>query len=212
MGQDLVEARIQLRCVDIGIGPPGVPARLRATREAGEWRLYASSPSGTVAPLVGWLEAQAPVDIEVDSARLVTASFREPPRPLAFLSEPPVAEATLDPSGVLSVFARGARQEVHALLVQLEAAGLAPHVRHLAPPLHHEPLLTGAQDAAVRAAASAGFYQVPRKLTLHELAASMGVSTSSLSERLRRAEARLVMRYVREDGHRAHVEAARDPE
>lgn len=202
---DLVDARVETRCQALGVSPPEVPARLRLERDDDGWRLYASSPEPSVAPLIRWLERHAPSEIGVDAARLVTASFPTPPRSLAILAEPGVTEATIDPEGRLCLFVHGPREDVHALLSRLQKEGVPLQVKHLARPLAHPPLLTPGQEEAVRAAADAGYYLIPRALTLHDLASSLGVSPASLSERLRRAEARLVMRYVREHGQDASV-------
>lgn len=183
------------------MSPPEVPARLRLEKDERGWRLYASSPEPSVAPLVRWLEAHRPAEMGVDETRVVTAWFPVPPRPLALLAEPEVTEATVDPEGRLCLFAHGQREVVQALLSRLQREGFEIRVKHLAPPPPSAPLLTPGQEEAVRAAADAGYYLIPRALTLHELAASLGVSPASLSERLRRAEARLVTRYVQEHGH-----------
>jgi predicted DNA binding protein len=62
-----------------------------------------------------------------------------------------------------------------------------------------DPSLTPEQDAAVRAAVEHGYYQTPRGIETYELAEKLGVPGSTLSYRLRRAEARLADAYV--DGY-----------
>jgi predicted DNA binding protein len=53
-------------------------------------------------------------------------------------------------------------------------------------------LLTDRQREVLRAAVREGYFTVPRECTLAELSDSIGVDKSSVSETLRRAEARLV--------------------
>lgn len=57
-------------------------------------------------------------------------------------------------------------------------------------------ILTPTQLEALDAALEAGYYDIPRDITLRDLAESLGVSASSLSERIRRAEARLVRTHL----------------
>ena len=52
--------------------------------------------------------------------------------------------------------------------------------------------LTTKQRETLRTAVEAGYFDVPRGVELHELAAQLGVSSQSVSERLRRGTARLV--------------------
>jgi predicted DNA binding protein len=56
-----------------------------------------------------------------------------------------------------------------------------------------------AQCEALRAAIEHGYYETPRQIDLSELAAIVDVPRSTLSYRLRRAEARLVKRFVGDD-------------
>ncbi|RLM76871.1 transcriptional regulator, partial [Halobellus sp. Atlit-38R] len=58
--------------------------------------------------------------------------------------------------------------------------------------------LTGEQDAAVRAAVDHGYYETPREIETYELAERLGIPGSTLSYRLRRAEAKLAEAYVSE--------------
>ena len=60
--------------------------------------------------------------------------------------------------------------------------------------------LTDPQRAAVRTAYEMGYFEIPRTATLAEVAAELGISASSCSERLRRAQTHLVETHV--DGAR----------
>lgn len=57
-------------------------------------------------------------------------------------------------------------------------------------------LLTDRQQEVLERAFRAGYYEVPRDCTLASVAADLGVDTSTASEVLRRAEARLVERHL----------------
>jgi predicted DNA binding protein len=56
-----------------------------------------------------------------------------------------------------------------------------------------------AQRRALHAAVDRGYYEIPRRVELDELAAALSVPRSTLSYRLRRAEARLVEAFVESD-------------
>jgi predicted DNA binding protein len=56
--------------------------------------------------------------------------------------------------------------------------------------------LTGTQYESLLIAAELGYYDVPRNITLSELAEQLNVSHQALSERLRRGHGALVSRYV----------------
>ncbi|WP_129115698.1 helix-turn-helix domain-containing protein [Halegenticoccus tardaugens] len=62
-----------------------------------------------------------------------------------------------------------------------------------------EELLPREQRDALRAAVEHGYYETPRDVDLSELAADLGVPRSTLSYRLRRAEAQLATQFVAGD-------------
>jgi len=58
--------------------------------------------------------------------------------------------------------------------------------------------LTKRQEQVTRMAFERGYFDFPRKVGLKELAASFNVSTSTLSEILRKGQRRIMMRYFSE--------------
>jgi hypothetical protein len=56
--------------------------------------------------------------------------------------------------------------------------------------------LTGAQVEALTTAYDMGSFEIPRRTTVAEIAAELGISSPALSERLRRAESHLVEQFV----------------
>ncbi|XVH33260.1 helix-turn-helix domain-containing protein (plasmid) [Haloferacaceae archaeon DSL9] len=65
--------------------------------------------------------------------------------------------------------------------------------------------LTPEQDAAVRAAVEHGYYQTPRGIETYELAEKLDIPGSTLSYRLRRAEAQLAEFYVADHSSSTHL-------
>jgi predicted DNA binding protein len=69
-----------------------------------------------------------------------------------------------------------------------------------------DPSLPPEQDASMRAAVEHGYYRTPRGIETYELAEELGLPGSTLSYRLRRAEAQLAEAYVTD-----HSPSARHP-
>ena len=57
-------------------------------------------------------------------------------------------------------------------------------------------LLTERQQGLVRTAVDAGYYNTPRECTLTELAEIVDIATSTASETLHRAEAKIITQFV----------------
>jgi hypothetical protein len=88
----------------------------------------------------------------------------------------------------LQEFLRAVRKQSEDLGFQLLYAGPP---RELA-----APGLTSAEEATLRAARRLGYYDVPRRIGVRDVAQAEGLSPSAASYRLRRAEAKLVTLYL----------------
>lgn len=60
-------------------------------------------------------------------------------------------------------------------------------------------MLTQKQELAIIYAYLMGYYQFPRKVSLKELAAKLGLSVSTLAELMRKAEAKIIEAYIRHE-------------
>jgi hypothetical protein len=186
------------RADEFGFSPPPAPLRLKLVKAAASWTLFLQSTTGVPpAKIVEWLPAAGLLRLEFGSRHVIRADFQPLPEAWARSFQGVGLEfARLEPDGAASVTITGSRAALAAFarrlygptapleLVQLHAVG--------------KPLsfLTLPQDDALRAAVAAGYYRIPRALNLHELAHKLGISSASLSERLRRAEGRIISRYV----------------
>lgn len=74
-----------------------------------------------------------------------------------------------------------------------------------AAPEDAESTLTPEQDAAVRAAIEHGYYKRPREIEAYELAEKLGLPGSTLTYRLRRAEAQLAEAYATDHSPSPHL-------
>lgn len=79
---------------------------------------------------------------------------------------------------------------------QLEAFGISYTLHALDHDHAPEDLLTEEQQALVETAIEAGYYDVPRTCTLTELADVAGIAKSTCSEKLHRAESKIVRSFV----------------
>ena len=64
---------------------------------------------------------------------------------------------------------------------------------------HTTEVVPAEQREALQTAVEHGYYETPRKVDLSELAAEIGIPRSTLSYRLRRAEAQLAKQFVAGD-------------
>lgn len=88
------------------------------------------------------------------------------------------------------------RERLSDLGEQLETVGVPFEVERIGDEEAPEPVLTERQAALVEAAVERGYYDTPRTCSLTELADSLGLVTSTVSEVLQRAAGTLAKRYV----------------
>jgi hypothetical protein len=89
---------------------------------------------------------------------------------------------------------------------QLEGFGIPFTVNEVRRRVEPESLLTDRQLALVHAAVERGYYDPPRRCSLTELAADVGLAKSTCSETLHRVEGRIVERFL-EDVDSATIES-----
>lgn len=186
----------------LGFSPPPIGLRLKLVRSSVAWSLYLQPlEPAPVGQLVDWLEAWTPLRIEFGSRRILRADFD--PLPEAWRSRYASIDldmARLMPDGSAQALVKGPRAAIAAFSRVIALPAVPVEVRRVGDSPSDERLLTKAQDEALRVAVAAGYYKIPRPLNLHDLAARLGISSASLSERLRRAEGRVIARYVNEGG------------
>jgi predicted DNA binding protein len=82
------------------------------------------------------------------------------------------------------------------LLSQLNQQGVKANITRVSQ-ISDSESLTAHQRSVIEYALSSGFYEYPRRTGLQELSRSLGVSPSTLNERLRRAERKIISSYLR---------------
>ncbi|HLE96818.1 MAG TPA: helix-turn-helix domain-containing protein [Candidatus Thermoplasmatota archaeon] len=162
------------------------------------WTVFLQSASEIhAAKVVAWLPTSGLLRLEFGSHRVIRADFEPLPDAWARVFLGVTLEfARLEPNGAASVRITGSRAALAKFARRLYGA-TAPlelvELRATEPPVT---FLTLPQDDALRVAVAAGYYRIPRALNLDELAKKLGITSASLSERLRRAEGRIISRYV----------------
>jgi len=193
-----VVGRFVGRAEKLGFAVPPASLRLKVLKTPTHWTVFLQSTLDVpAAKIVDWLPPEGLLRIEFGSRRVLRADFQHLPEAWARTFQGVALEfARLDPNGGASVTVTGRRSALASFARRLYGPSAPLELVHLQtaqPPLS---LLTLPQDGALRAAVAAGYYRIPRALNLDELATRLGVSSASLSERLRRAEGRIITRYV----------------
>ncbi|MFB6156481.1 MAG: helix-turn-helix domain-containing protein [Haloferacaceae archaeon] len=132
-------------------------------------------------------EREALIQFET-SEPLLLMSIRESGIPL----EPPIT--IVDGTATLEVTAP--RDRLSTLADQLESFGMAFEVRYVRQTVDSADLLTEGQREIITRAVELGYYDTPRECTLTGLAEDLGVAKSTASERLHRAEEKVVKEFV----------------
>lgn len=122
------------------------------------------------------------------------------PRLLGALQESrlPVEHPVRIADGEATITVAGARERLSMFVEALEAIGIQVDVRYVHESLDAEEFLTDGQRDLLAAAIDAGYYDTPRGSTLTELADQRGIAKSTASERLHRAEGKVLKRFARE--------------
>lgn len=193
-----VSARLRTSASLLGFTPPPVLLRLKLLEGPHYWSLFLQpQENARISILIEWIEPWSPLRVEFGSRKVLRADFD--PLPAAWRQRFRSLELqmlTLSPDGTAAAHVIGSHAALAAfgrtLSTDLET------ISQVGDTPRDVPLLTRAQDEALRAAIQAGYYRIPRPLNLHQLAAKLGISPASLSERLRRAEGRVILRYANE--------------
>lgn len=190
------------RTADLGFHPPPFALRLRLLATAERGRLYMqANPPGPVARAAEWLEPYGPRRVEFEDGHVLRVEFDALPEAWLACFRNVAADAIhLQPDGTALVTVTGERAGVAAFAARLGGKGRSVRVRPVATTPARPPLLTAPQESALRAAVACGYYDIPRPINLRDLAGRLGVTSASLSERLRRAEGRVIKRYVADGG------------
>ena len=198
-----VSAQFDVPVGSLGLPHPPVSVRLKVTPSALGWSVQiVTPPEASPGSVLDWLAPWNPSRVELPRPGSLRATLPALPAPWEDMFRRLVVDAVrIEPDGAASLIVVGPRPAIQAFAERIDRGETPPRLRSLAAPASPERLLTDAQEEALRIAVLAGYYRIPRPLNLHALAERMGITAASLSERLRRAEGRILTRYVEDDLH-----------
>jgi len=199
---DRISGRFVARASEVGFSVPPVALRLKLNQSEHYWTLMIQAvPAGPAHGIVEWLEPFAPLRFEFGSRNVLRADFDPLPRAWATAFRGiDLDMLQLDTAGQAFISVSGPRAAIAAFTRRVRGPTVRLDIRHVGPAPLPAHLLTQPQDQALRAAVQSGYYLIPRPVNLRALAKLLTISSASLSERLRRAEGRVVTRYVNEGG------------
>lgn len=212
-----VEMSVELSCHQLGFSPPPYDCHLRLLDMEGSWVGYAWSHGAAIDAFHRWLARNLDLErtrLQETSRRVLIAHFQTPPRSFQhLLDRADVRLALLRADGSAALSVTGARSDVRKLLDSLETGSSNVEVTDVRIPSQGDPdtLLTTEQHRAIGTAFEEGYFDVPRRVRLADLAERLGTSTSALSETLRRGLYRLVEAHltVPVEGAHENLQAAR---
>ena len=88
------------------------------------------------------------------------------------------------------------RNKIDQLFDQIDKSNLEAQLNRIGR-VHLQPILNHQQEQLILHAKEWGYFDVPRKITLHEFAQKEGISASALSEDLRRISQKLIKEYLK---------------
>ncbi len=201
-----VSKRLDLSCSTLGFSPPpcGVQIKFLPGQE-GRWTLVALTPPAQPPNVARWLEDYGPASIQIASGlapKVLHASFDELPKDWERMLEAvEVQFVELTPEGAASLFAHGTPDRIERFVETLEDNRPdqpdALEIRSREARMDTEDdALTSRQMEILSRAVALGYYEIPHNLTLRELADRLDLSVGTVSELLRRAEAKIITSHV----------------
>ncbi len=200
---DRLVAQVQVPLETLGLATPPHTVRLRLMTAGAGWRLLAWSEGSEIERAVEWLQELDGWQQAATAKRpehLVALEAADLPKGWGWAKLPGSAVTfTVRPDGQASLSAEGDPAELAPFLSHWEGRGFTVSTSAVPSPIAPDigaGILTRRQSEALSRAAAAGYYDIPRRVRLEDLAGEMDMSMGGLSELLRRAESRLVKAYI----------------
>lgn len=200
---DRLVAQVQVPVGSLGLATPPHTLRVRLMNAGKGWRLMAWSEDGEIEGAVTWLkelDGWTPAATTKRPEHLVVLEAADLPSGWTWARKPTGAiTLTLRPDGRASLSAEGLGKDLGPFVSYWEDQGHTVSTSAVPSPIAPDigaGILTRRQSEALSRAAAAGYYDIPRRVRLEDLAGEMDMSMGGLSELLRRAESRLVKAYI----------------
>lgn len=183
--------RVDAPCDAIGFAAPPVPIQMSFSAFAGRTAVMVLTPPGRAAEVGEWLQHHDPAEIELGNGlapKSIIALFDQLPDAWShLLATMDVRHIELRPEGAASLFVTDARNETAHFVDNLPDSAPTPGQRRVfaGPGL---PPLTARQHEVLSLAVALGYYELPHKLNVRDLAKRLGMSVGATSEIMRRGE------------------------
>lgn len=182
--------RVDVPCTALGLTAPPGPGDIRVHKDAHGWTLAVSCRAAVAEPFGAWLLGLGALDVEASEGGdplLLRARFAQlPPRLESTLHQARPERTTLRPDGSATLLVRGEEDHAVRLLQRLQAGPTT---------LVQAATLTSRQAELLQYCVTRGYYAIPRRATLRQLGKELGLSTTSLSLALRRAEGKIILAF-----------------
>ncbi len=187
--------RIDISCAVLGIEAPPCPITGWVVRTNALWSVLAQTPAGRAAHVARWVTTFAPAQVYIEQGLAPTSlwiRFEEPFQVLNRLLDGLVVKRLeMTPAGTATAFISGPPDRAGRLATMVSQASPQLTMREAIQVAPEAPL-TRRQREALSLAVALGYYEVPRRANLHEVAERMGMSAGAASELLRRGERILI--------------------
>lgn len=187
--------RVELPASALGLTPPPVYTELDLRPQRDGWQVQALAARDQADGIAQWLRGLGATDPRPVAGREPGVRARLP-------RLPPVLDFA---SGMVKLQRVGVGSDGSAFLVAAAARGKFTQFLHRieSQRLPHDtvPELTARQAELLQFCKDRGYYEIPRRVTLRDLAQDLGISPTALSKALRRAEARILSAYVERIRH-----------
>lgn len=197
--EPVVEKRVDLPCNAAGFRTPPCKVQLKFIPEDEAWTVVATTPPAKPPKVAQWLEDDDPTSIHIApglSPKVLRANFEELPDAWEeILSLADVRFIELNPGGAASIFLEDTSARIEELITHLKERSDDVRAREMqAGP--RQAGVTARQQEILSLAVAHGYYEIPHNLTLRDLAEKLDLSVGTVSQLLRRAEARIITSYV----------------
>lgn len=182
--------RLELPGPMLGLPAPPSYTEITLSKARDAWSVRAMAGRPQADGIAAWLGALGARDTQFVGGRVPVVKARLPqlPAPLAYVAQHAAIERIgLGRDASAFIVLRAARPRFSEVVAHLEGQRM---------PENAVPELTARQAEILAFCKEKGYYDVPRRITLRELAPDLGISPPALSNTLRRAEARILSAYV----------------
>ncbi len=202
--------RIDIPCSALHVTPPPCPLTCWVMRSGKHWSAHVETPPGRPAHVARWLAGLMPAQVYIEQGLAPTSlwvRFEEALEDLSLLLDGlTVKRLELTPAGTATAFVQGPPERTKRLEALAAQTGPSMAMREAMQPSAAAGL-TRRQREALAQAVALGYYEVPRRANLHEVAQRMGMSTGAASELLRRGERILIGSFFDDVGRQASGQA-----